>query len=418
MALLAIGRSGDQATDVVAEARRRAAGVWPGFDPTIVPVMLFDGRQTMLSGHPNPPAGFPWQGRHPEVTANSSVELAGVRTATVMPFRSGTSMAQRAGLVAHEMFHVFTLGRHPGWTANEVEAFSYPADRAEVLASRRAEYRMLRRALAASNRFQRVCWAKAALAARRQRYALMSAGSIGYERAGELAEGLADYVEKRAAAGGDADVMPNQVLQPEDIRNAVYATGNALARLLDLEARGWRDTLEQRDSLRLDVMLAATLDTLPGQACALGSVEAQRLIEDAGRDVAALRQRRAADLAAHEGREGWKITIVAGAEPLWPQRFDPLNVRLLDSATVLHRRMIRLGNGAGSVEVLGHEAVTRAAGAHALFNGLRALTITGLANAPSFSDSAGTIILDMPTVKARLRGSLDRRTSEVVIRLP
>ena len=421
--LAAQGVSPDVAT--IAEARQRAAGVWPGFDPSTIPVLLFDGTTSWLSGHPGTPDGFRpagrpglqmYAGRHPEVTANSSVELAGTQTATIMPFRADLTAAARAGVVAHEMFHVFTRQRHRGWTANEVDAFTWPASDAEVLVLRRIEYAMLRHALATTPA-QRACFARGAMQIREQRHRKLGSGAAAYERMNELAEGLADYVQQRVAGVADTAVMPVRAIDPENVRAVAYQVGDGLARILDHLMPAWRDTLERRDSLKLDALLSSALP--PGNACSLSEDQIHQMRLQAGYDVGALRATRDSTRRALENRVGWRVTIAAGGELLWPQGFDPLNVGVLDSALVVHRRMLRLGNGAGTVEVLGHESVTRAAGEHPLFNGLRSLEVTGLPAEPRIRIDNGVLTLTSNVMSATLRGATaERRGNHITIQLP
>lgn len=95
---------------MVDEADRLAArDLWPGFDPRTIPVAIYDGERTLLFRHPAPPAGFSpvfgrdgaWEhrGRYPSVTANSSAEIGGVLTATLVPATDTVSVwaARRDG---------------------------------------------------------------------------------------------------------------------------------------------------------------------------------------------------------------------------------------------------------------------------------------------------------------------------------
>ena len=81
------------AAAVFAEVERQGAKpLWPGFRPVETPYALFDGKRTYLFGHPSPPPGFTrgegsvrvMEGRHPEVTSNSSAKIGGVVTATAV----------------------------------------------------------------------------------------------------------------------------------------------------------------------------------------------------------------------------------------------------------------------------------------------------------------------------------------------
>jgi hypothetical protein len=68
--------------------------VWPGFNPSEWPIALFDGQRTILRRHPSSPLEFAplpghagvlvMPGRHPAVVGNSTREIGGVRTATVI----------------------------------------------------------------------------------------------------------------------------------------------------------------------------------------------------------------------------------------------------------------------------------------------------------------------------------------------
>jgi hypothetical protein len=140
-------RSRIDAPAIIAEVDRLAGmELWPGFDPAAVPVAIYDGENTLLFRHPAPPTGFyespehpgvlRYAGRHPSVAANTSIELNGVRTATLMPGAEGASLRRRAGLLIHEAFHVFQREHHPGWSADEAELFAYPVADAELLALR------------------------------------------------------------------------------------------------------------------------------------------------------------------------------------------------------------------------------------------------------------------------------------------
>jgi hypothetical protein len=411
--------------------RMPALSLWPGFDPRTVPVAVFDGRRTLLFRHPAPPPefapleGFPgaltFAGRHSSVRANTSVDLNGVKTATVtLEGPSALRPERLAALVVHEAFHVFREARHPDWVGNEAELFLYPIEDPELLRARRLETEALRRALAAEERGAAACWAGVALGMRAERFAALSPGAAGYERGTELNEGLAQYVERRAAGGVAGEVLPAGGFAAAAVRERGYATGQALALLLDRFAPAWRDALERGDAASLDELLRASLDAVAASGCGFSGAEVRLAAERAAADVAehrgALRARREDFL----GAPGWRIEVEAGAEPLWPQGFDPLNVHRLSAGEVLHARWIRLGNAAGSIEVLNRSALTEAAGEHPLFNGVRRVVVAGLSAAPLVRDSAGVAMVQAEGVEVRLAGSarLDEgaRTLRIVAR--
>src|SRR5918999_550307 len=76
---------------------------WPGFDPLAIPLAIYDGKSTWLFRHPSRPTDFEpssissirsdvRQGRHPAVTSNSSAEIGGGLTATLI------AVGARAGI--------------------------------------------------------------------------------------------------------------------------------------------------------------------------------------------------------------------------------------------------------------------------------------------------------------------------------
>lgn len=417
---------------VVAEADRLGAqNLWPGFDPRVIPVAIYDGERTLLVRHPAPPVGFQaipgrpgvwsYPGRYPSVTANSSADIGGVSTATLMPAVDGVAIPKRAGTIIHEAFHVFQRAHHPGWTANEAELFTYPLDDPELLALRRTETEALRRALLAPDRERTVCWAYQALDFRHERFARMPPGAAGYERGTEWNEGLANYVESRATGLPDSAIVPTAGFAPEALRQRGYATGTAFARLLDRASPAWRDSLERNDSVALDVLLRDALGThgIGSAVCELTPTERDRIGAVAAADVDALRRRRTEQRSAFLEQPGWRLTVAAPGAPLFPQGFDPLNVQTVRPSEVLHTRWLKLGNAAGTVEVLGHAALTEAAGVHPLFNGVRTLTITGLKEEPVVTEAKGVVTVKADGISAELRGAVVERAGRTVtIRLP
>lgn len=349
-----------------------ALEVWPGFDPRKIPVAVYDGKRTTLHNHPAPPPefrGMVYEGRHPLVTANSSVQLGGVETATVI------AANPTPALIAHEAFHVHQRTKHPRWSANEADLFAYPVNDAEALALQRREFDALRRAVAGDE-----CAARLALALRRERFARIGATAAAYERGTELSEGLATYVEHRLSG---APVVLVDV-EPEAVRERAYQTGLALAVLLDRYDPRWRETLEGGDPRPLDELLRAALDD-PAAGIA---------------DARAVEERRARRKREFLEAEGWSVIITAGA-PFFPERFDPLNVHVVGDGEVLHTRHLQLSGGGGTIEILNRAALTEGAGPHPLFNGVRRIVLTGFAAEPRLVE--GKLIAD--GVTAELRGA-------------
>jgi len=405
------------------------ASLWPGFDPRRVPVAIFDGERTFLFRHPKPPpefapvagrpGAFSHPGRHPSLRANSTVELGGVLTATLLlDARPALPARESAALLAHEAFHVYQSERHPAWSANEAELFLYPSDDAELLALRRLETEALRRASGGAGAGRALCWARAAIDLRRRRFALLPAGSSAYERGAELKEGLAEYVEQRAR-GGPGPPLPREGFAPEDVRPRAYAIGRRLADLLDRFDPGWKERLERGDAASLHEALARAVADRRGTACRLSTAEEGRMRSRARRDIGLLEESRAGKRGDFLSRPGWTLTFSAGVEPLWPKGFDPLNVERLSGGEVLHTRWLQLGNAAAEIEVLGRGALTRPAGAHPLFDGVRAVTIAGLPAEPVVSEGDGKISIQAEGVVGEVSGArVERSGLSVKILVP
>lgn len=402
--------------------------LWPGFDPRSTPVAIFDGTRTLLFRHPAPPSAFTplkgydsvWvhAGRDSSVSANTSTELGGVTTATLMPASDSTPALRRAGILIHEAFHVFQRAHHPSWSANEADLFTYPVKDAELLTQRRLESEALRRALLARTSDDEGCWARAAVNLRHERFSRLPASAAAYERGTELNEGLATYVEWRAIDAPDSNVLPVHEFAPEEIRERGYRSGVALARLLDRLSPGWRASLEAHDSVPLDSMLSAAMTAQQGTSCTFTDAEQDSVRRVADSDEAALASRLAAERRNFLDQPGWRL-IIEAASPLFPQGFDPLNVNVVAPGEVLHARLVKLGNDGGSVEVIGRASLSEAAGAHPLFNGVRTLTVTGLAKPPSVTSADSGLSISADGITGMFRGATaDTSGMVVTLRLP
>jgi hypothetical protein len=416
---------------VAARVRALDSGsLWPGFDPSKVPLAIFDGESTYLFRHPHPPPEFRpvpnlpetaiAPGRHALVRANTSVSLGGVATATL--HLDGKPPAEAASLAVHEAFHVFQAERHPKWGANEADLFTYPTDDPVLLQLSRLETESLRRALAAEDRKDAGCWASAALELRRRRFATLGEAGALYERGTELKEGLARLVESRAARGTSPDepVIPKEDFGPGDVRSRSYAVGHAYGVLLDRFAKGWEASLEGPGEKTLDGLLAQALSTAAvGRPCRFRSRETADALDRAKRSVELTRMTRVAIRDDFFARPGWTIVVVAASEPLSAEGFDPLNVEKLGPGEVLHSRWVKLRNSAGSLEVLDARSVTESAGRHPLFEGVRRVTITGIREEPQVRESAGQVALEAAGVTAQFNGArLERKDRTITVVIP
>ena len=374
---------------------------WPGFSPSSIPAAIYDGAHTWLFRHPDPPSEFAplqsgisrYEGLHHSVRANSFVNLNGVSTATLMLQGKPDSLTKLASFVIHEMFHVFQSKHHPDWISKPMELFVYPVDHTEHLALRRLETIALKRALAASDHETAAAWAAAAVRIRHERYAFLPAGSIGFERGTELLEGLASYIEF-SAIGNPIPPLPEHDFSPENVRNRCYATGHAMAVMLDRLQPDWKNQVGSGQPISLDELLQSAISPHPIPAAVFSRLEYDAALSAAERDIRDLHERRAAMRRDFFALPGWRCRLeICGEHPLWPRGIDPMNVYQLSLREVLHTRWIRLSNDFGSVEMLNGQALTESAGRHPLFEGVRKVVIAGLQSKPSVTFSGDAVAI-------------------------
>ncbi|MCB0719879.1 MAG: hypothetical protein KDD65_15640 [Bacteroidetes bacterium] len=411
--------------------------LWPGFQPDSIPLAIFDGKRTWLFHHPAPPATFSgmvrdrpdvrfMEGRQDAVTSNSSADIGGVSTATLLADgdRSGAGASDLAATAMHEAFHVFQRAQHPSWVANEGNLFLYPTDSPDLLTLRRLETEALRKAVDDGTVIGSECWSRTALQYRTDRYAAMDSVFSAYERKGELNEGLATYVQQEAK-GEHTVSFPNGGFPATDVRERLYKSGAALGILLDRLRPGWKSSLERDDQRWLDVMLGGVVGLggeVIGETCTLDANTVDAVTTKAEEDAAAVVEVRKALADAFNSMDGWRVSIEAAVgNPLWPQGFDPLNVERIEDG-VLHTRFLKLGNDSGSLEMLDDgmshpEAVTVAAGDHPLFNGVREVVVAGL-HEPTVETRADSVLVEANGFHAAFAGAeVDRDDWRVTIRI-
>jgi len=418
---------------MAAQQEMAAQPLWPGFEPLTIPAAIYDGARTYLYGHPAPPEGFSplaeepevlvYEGHHPIIRANTSVDLNGVRTATLMIIPSREEGKEKspqdyAAVVLHEKFHVFQGTHHPDWQANEASLFVYPTTDADLLAGRRLETEALRRAVGSADDARAAAWARTALDLRRQRHEKLDEALATYERETELVEGTAFYIEYQAAGRGPLEGAPAGGFAPADVRRRAYSTGRWLALLLDRFAPGWKTSLSANKAY-LDQLLAPVLAARSASAAEFSPSEQTLFQQQAREDVAELLDGKSKQRQEFLETSGPRLVVETGSR-LWPAGFDPMNVVALPEAEVLHLRWLKLSNDHGSLEVMNRAALTVGAGEHPLFNGVRRVVVTGLAEAPHITtDEDGTTRVTATGFTATFHGAEVTRegaTTRITIR--
>ncbi len=436
-ASIAADQDSERAFAVEREVRTIAPNhvLWPGFDPLSIPLAVFTGERTYLFRHPAPPEGFKplpgipsifvFQGRHPAVTANTNTEIGGVPTATLLVDRAEPSSTarDRAAVALHEAFHVYQRRQHPDWVGNEGDMLLYPTDDARLLSLRRLESEALRRALAAPDPRVMRCWARQAMAHRRERFAAMEPAFSSYERLTELNEGLAAYIQLMAAGKKTLEI-PAEEFRPAQVRARVYAIGPALALLLDRLRTGWQESIEMGEVRFLDEALEAAAGPAGTEppVCSWTPAEVAGIESTAKKDTASVAADRASRRKAFDTRGGWRVIVeAADGQPLWPQGFDPLNVERVDGG-LLHTRFLKLGNDDGELQAIDEagadvEAFTEGVGPHPIFNGVRRFAVAGLAK-PEVATEGGQVTIHGPGFTATFRNASARvNGTEVVVHL-
>ena len=410
---------------------------WPGFDPLAVPLAIYDGESTWLFRHPSPPKDFEpspissirsdvRKGRHPAVTANSSADIGGVLTATLIAdgARANIPVRELAATAIHEAFHVFQRKQHPHWQANEGELLLYPVDDANLLALRRLETDALRRALDARGSSSVACLARLAMDYRQRRFAALDSAFVAYERGTELNEGLATYIQL-LASGGTLQI-PVGGFAPADVRHRSYTIGPAIAFLLDRIRPRWQYSLEAHDRQALDEVLSGALvaaSPSPNGGCAIPAPDSATIVNTAHLNATVIAHERFGRRKAFDARAGWRVILVAGSgEPLFPQGFDPLNVERIEGG-LLHTRFVTLGNDrckATAIDEAGVdiEVLTIGIGPHPLFSGVRRAVIAGLKK-PTITREGDRVVINTPGLQVECSGAaVEEEGQAVTVSLP
>jgi hypothetical protein len=369
--------------------------LWPGFDPGGIPVAIGSKEITYLYRHPAPPAEFSpvkdhddlWSapGLYDSVRADTSVPIEGVSTATLLlgP-KANASARESAGTLVHEMFHVYATAAHMEWVPNEIDRFAYPAADTTAMARRGLETVALRHALAATGAEDRDAWTARFLEIRHGRQEAMPAAASRYENRLELFEGLADYVRYRALGRNPGTaLLPAGDFAPESVRERAYATGSAMAFLLDRLDPGWIARVDSGHVATLAAALDSAVAPRSPAPAAFAPGEEARTLAGGAAAAAGVTGRMAERRATFMARPGWRVSFITeSTQPIWVSKFDPMNIAAVGGREVLHARWIKFSSSSFSMEVHGAPCLTDGAGEDPLLGGVRSITLTGLAEKP------------------------------------
>jgi len=228
------------------------AQLWAGWEHARTPIGFHDHNQAVLYGHPNPGPqftekegeGVKYHVANPKplsFTANSSVLLNGIPTATIMWHeREEETML---GLISHEAFHAHQMAANCP-LGNIAMAMCYPVNDPEIQALAETEATLLSQAL----RSKSLNLVVAALDARKARQALLPRDIADFENEVELGEGLATYIEITSAGPGSSLWQAKVNKLTEINKNAwgadrlrFYYSGMAWALLCDQLTEDWQN---------------------------------------------------------------------------------------------------------------------------------------------------------------------------------
>ena len=348
--------------------------IWPGFRPDTIPTVYVIPHHAKLFAQWRdtlPTGFFPLTGATVAAwTDTRTVSFPRGRPIAFLSVDSSSSPGSVLGLALHEEFHAFQRavakpGRRFGAGENSMLVATYPAFDVANEAAFALEGRILARALRARSRADARRLGHQFVAARAERHARLDSTVAEFETAAELNEGLAQYAMLRGLrelgrddAGrfaGPAAVEAARELtlldsllaiDPRSIRRRFYATGSAMALLLDrLADASWKSRLVRDDG----TLQSALADAVGYRA----DPELAQLRRRAARAVAALGARRRAQRDSILAQPGLRFVFdpsrLAGGGMSWCF-FDPQNVLQTPDGELLHMRVLRVC-GSGGLQV-------------------------------------------------------------------
>jgi hypothetical protein len=411
--------------------------LWPGFDATTFPIAIYDGERTLLLRHPSPPEEFQplqgheavwvYAGKHPAMRWNSTADIGGTLTATLLlTIEPGRAADYEAHILFHEVFHLHSRPLHPSWRPNEMWRYSYPMNDLENYRQLLLEEEALARAMQAESHSVAASWAAAAVAIRRDRQAKLSEEHRTYETALELQEGTAVYMGRSTIGTADETLRLLEDRGPEGIRWRCYETGAAISVILDRLAPSWKQTLDAEPETTFADLLGSALTPLNTPVAAFSDEEHTEIAERAKAAIAGLSAERA-ELYEDFNSRGTRIVIRLADqnERFSFERFDPMAVEVLDRGEALQTHLLTTSHPRGHLRfenphfvrrsLDGVIALTSPAGQHPFLDGFRQIAISGFSGKPVIERGEAAVKIEAEGLSLSFDGAAVESTGEVVM---
>ena len=392
--------------------------LWPGFNVSEIPVMVYDSINTWLFHAELAPDGFTevkehpgiymFNGQYPIVRGNSVTRLGDKWIATSVfssyARRTGEKYDTRdlAGIIIHEQFHIFQRINHPGWQQNDGLLLLYPAETAEALFLRRVEKEAFKRAVLSGNTGEISGWVKEALSYRDQRLNMVNPVFGQYEKELQRTEGLSDYIEKvaRKLDPLNASDITNGIA-PAGVRDLGYVEGRWIAMILDKINPGWKLALEENDTLYLEDILEKSINYLPGNTTSFSSDEIEVIRVNADSDFLKWQEKKKQEIEQFNDLAGYRVEINASANPLGIRIFEPLEIEILGDRSVYHRLIFSAGNEAGTLRIMNQPCISW------FDNSLRIekLVLNGLKESPAIIENENKFVIKSNNISIDLKYS-------------
>jgi hypothetical protein len=390
--------------------------LWPGFNVSEIPVMVFDSINTWLFHSELAPDGFTevkehpgiykFNGQHPIVWGNSVTRLGDkwIATSVFSSYARRTvekyNARDLAGIIIHEQFHIFQRINHPRWQQNDGLLLLYPAETVEALFLRRVEKEAFKRAVLSNSTGEISGWVKEALSYRDQRLNMINPVFGHYEKELQRTEGLSDYIEKvaRELDPLNASDITNGIA-PAGVRDMGYVEGRWIAMILDKINPGWKLTLEENDTLYLEDILEKSINYLPGNTTRFSSDEINIIRVNADGDFLKWQERKNQEIEQFNDLPGYRVEINASANPLIIRIFEPLEIEILDDRSVYHRLIFSAGNEAGALRIMNQPCISW------FDNSLRIekLVLNGLKEPPAIIENENKLVIKSNNISIDLK---------------